>query len=80
MAHRLKAIYQGGVFAPREPCSIPEGAEVELIVEGPTIFPPAVKEPETQKHILSMLVKRMKQNPLPAGAPRLTREALHERH
>jgi predicted DNA-binding antitoxin AbrB/MazE fold protein len=80
MVHRLKAVYQGGVFAPREPCSIPEGSEVELIVQGPVIFPPAVKEPEAQQHILSMLVKRMKQNPLPAAAPRLTREALHERH
>jgi predicted DNA-binding antitoxin AbrB/MazE fold protein len=79
MIHRLKAIYQGGVFVPREPCSVPEGSEVELIVQGPAIFPPAVKEPEAQQHLLRVLVERMQQNPLPAGAPRLTREALNER-
>jgi hypothetical protein len=29
---------------------------------------------------LRAVVERMQRNPFPAGAPHLTREALHERH
>jgi len=79
MAHKLKAVYQGGVFVPQEPCDIPEGLEVELIIQGPLILPPEVKEDKKRQHILKMVVERMQHNPLPADAPRLTREALHER-
>ena len=79
MAHKLKAVYQGGVFVPQEPCAVPEGSEVELIIHGPIIVPPEVKEGKERQHILRMVVERMRQNPLPIGGPRLTREALHER-
>ena len=79
MPHRLKAVYQEGVFVPREPCDFPEGAEVELIIQGPLIVSPEVKEDEERQYILRMVVERMQHNPLPANAPRLTREALHER-
>lgn len=79
MSRRLKAVYQRGIFSPREPCDVPEGSEVELIIQGPFILPPGVREPEEQKQILRRVVERMQQNPIPAGAPHLTREALHER-
>ncbi len=79
MPRRLKAVYHRGVFVPQEPCDVPEGSEVELIIQGPSILPPEVKETEAQRHILKMVVERMRQNPLPANAPCLTREALHER-
>ena len=39
MPFRLKAVYQEGVFIPRERCEIPEGSEVELIIQGPLILP-----------------------------------------
>jgi predicted DNA-binding antitoxin AbrB/MazE fold protein len=79
MPYRLKAVYQEGVFVPRERCELPEGSEVELIIQGPLILPPEVKEGVERQHILRMVVDRMQQNPLPVDVPRLTREALHER-
>jgi predicted DNA-binding antitoxin AbrB/MazE fold protein len=79
MAHKVKAVYQRGVFVPEGPCDVPEGAEVELIIQGPLILPPEVKEAKERQHILRMVIERMRQNPLPVDAPRLTREALHER-
>jgi hypothetical protein len=48
-------------------------------VQGPLTLPPEVKETAERTHILSMVIERMQQNPLPVDAPRLTREALHER-
>jgi len=79
MSQKLRAVYQGGTFLPQEPCDVPEGSEVELIIQGPFILPPEVREPEEQGSILRTVAQRMQQNPIPAGAPRLTREALHER-
>jgi predicted DNA-binding antitoxin AbrB/MazE fold protein len=79
MAHKVKAIYQSGVFVPEGPCDVPEGSEVELIIQSPLILPPEVKEAKERQHILRMVVERMQQNPLPVDAPGLTREALHER-
>jgi hypothetical protein len=79
MSRRLRAVYCAGTFLPQEPCDVPEGSEVELIIEGPFIFPPEVKEPEERERVLRATVQRMQQNPIPAEAPPLTREALHER-
>jgi predicted DNA-binding antitoxin AbrB/MazE fold protein len=79
MSQRLKAVYHDGAFLPQEPCNLPEGSEVELIVQGPFVFPPEVEEPEERERALRMVVERMQHNPIPAGAPPLTREALHER-
>jgi len=79
MHHSVKAVYHKGVFVPREPCDIPEGLEVELIIHGGSLLSPAVKEIEEKKGILRIVVERMQQNPIPTGTPRLTREELHER-
>jgi predicted DNA-binding antitoxin AbrB/MazE fold protein len=79
MSQRVRAIYQKGTFILREPCDLPEGSEVELTVDGPHIIPPAVTDPEERKRILSELIQNMRSNPIPADAPRFTREKLHER-
>ena len=80
MVQRLKAIYQGGTFIPQTPCDLPENSEVELIIEGPAVLPPAVTDPEERKRILEELIQKMRDNPIPANAPaRFTREDLHER-
>ncbi|MBT9163925.1 MAG: hypothetical protein DDT24_00847 [Chloroflexi bacterium] len=79
MDEKLKAVYCEGTFVPREPCDIPEGAEVELIIEGSAVLPPEVTEPAKQARILKTMVERMQKNPIPPGAPYLTREELHER-
>jgi predicted DNA-binding antitoxin AbrB/MazE fold protein len=79
MSQRLKAVYCRGAFLPQEPCDVPEGSEVELTIEGPFLLSPEVKEPKEQAHILRAVVARMKHNPIPVGAPPLTRDWLHER-
>jgi predicted DNA-binding antitoxin AbrB/MazE fold protein len=79
MPRSVKAVYHNGVFITQEFCDIPEGSEVELIIQGSALLPPEVKGSEEKERILRMAVERMQQNPIPARAPRLTREALHER-
>lgn len=79
MVQSLKAIYRNGAFIPQTPCDLPEGAEVRLIIENPNLLPPGEKDPAERKRILERMVKRMKDNPIPADAPRFTREELHER-
>lgn len=79
MSQRVRAIYQKGAFIPQEPCNLPENSEVELLIEKPHIIPPVVTDPEERKRILSELVENMRNNPIPADAPRFTREELHER-
>ncbi len=79
MSQWLKAIYHKGAFIPQESCDIPEGSEVELIVQGPFIFPPRVNKSEERETILRKVVERMQQNPIPEGVPQLTREVLHDR-
>jgi predicted DNA-binding antitoxin AbrB/MazE fold protein len=79
MSHRVRAIYRRGTFIPQEPCDLPENSEVELTIESPHSIPPAVTDPQERKRILSELIENMRNNPIPAGAPRFTREELHER-
>ena len=79
MSQKLRAIYQGGAFIPQSPCNLPENSEVELTIEVPRVIPPVVTDPEERKRILSEVVESMRNNPIPADAPRFTREELHER-
>jgi predicted DNA-binding antitoxin AbrB/MazE fold protein len=79
MSQRLKAIYQNGAFIPQVPCDLPENSEVELIIETPRVLPPTVTDLEERKRLLKELVQNMRDNPIPADAPRFTREELHER-
>jgi hypothetical protein len=76
---RIRAIFQDGKFVPQEPCPLPEAAEVQLVVEGSNITPPAVTDPADRQRILNDVVERMTANPIPANAPRFTRDELHER-
>ena len=79
MAQRLKAIYRKGAFHPQQPCDLPDGSEVELIVEGPLLLPPDVKDLKGQAYILKRVIESMQGNLIPDGAPPLTRDSLHER-
>ena len=82
MVQRLKAIYRDGAFIPQAPCNLPENSEVDLIIEdtqNPRLLPPKVTDPEERKRIMSELIQNMRDNPIPADAPRFTREELHER-
>jgi len=80
MVQRMKAIFRDGAFYPESPCDFPPDSHVELTVEGPTILPPVVTDPDERRRRLRALVERMQANPIPPNAPaRFTREELHER-
>jgi predicted DNA-binding antitoxin AbrB/MazE fold protein len=76
----IKAVYHNGAFIPQEPCDLPEGAEVEVVVKSSRLLPPEEPDPEKRKQIMKELLERMRQHPIPADAPRrFTRDELHER-
>jgi len=80
MSQTLKAIYRDGVFIPQEPCDVPDGEEVMLTIGDPYQGPSKVTDPEERARILKEVVQNMRDNPIPADAPRrFTREELHER-
>ena len=76
---RIRAIVRDGKFVPVEPCPLPEAQEVEITIESPRIIPPAITDPAERAKAMEELVARMKANPLPADAPKLTRDQMHER-
>jgi hypothetical protein len=76
---RIRAVYRDGKFVPVEPCPLPDSQEVELTVESPRMIPPSITDPAQRAQVMGDLVARMKANPLPASAPKLTRDQLHER-
>jgi hypothetical protein len=79
MNYRTKAVYRNGAFVPEKACDLPEESEVELFVQGPPVIPPEVTDPEEKQRILEELIESFERNPIPPGAPRFTREELHER-
>ena len=80
MSQMLRAVYHQGAFVPEDPCDLAEGSKVVITVhQGAAVLPPEVTNPEERTRILNALVDRMKHNPLPPGAPRFTREEMHER-
>ena len=76
---RIRAVFKDGKFVPQEPCALPEAAEVQLTVERSNIIPPTVTDPAERQRILKEVVERMMANPIPANAPKFTRDELHER-
>ena len=79
MNQLLKAIYHNGTFILETPCDLPEGTEVELLIESPKIISPPIADGEAKQHFLESLIERMQQNQIPSNAPKFTRKMLHER-
>ncbi len=79
MPQALKAIYHNGAFILQTACELPEGTEVELLIQFPPVVSPPISDQETKQQFLKSLIERMQQNPIPPNAPRFTREMLHER-
>ena len=75
----VTAVYRQGAFIPETACDLPDGSRVVLWIEEPSLIPPAISDPEERARVLRGIAQRMRENPIPAGAPRLTREQLHER-
>ena len=76
---RVRAVYRSGTFVLQEPCDVPEGSEVALVVQIPRVLVPELTDPLERERLLEVIAERMRQNPLPTEAPRFTREDLHER-
>ncbi|NJK64411.1 MAG: antitoxin family protein [Synechococcaceae cyanobacterium SM2_3_1] len=79
MPQALKAIYRNGTFILQTAFELPEGTEVELLIQSPQVASPPLVDVETKRQFLKSLVERMQQNPIPMNAPRFTRDMLHER-
>jgi predicted DNA-binding antitoxin AbrB/MazE fold protein len=79
MYQTVRAVYRAGTFILQEALDVPEGSEVELTVQGPLMLMPEITDPMEQARLLKVITRRMRQNPIPVGAPRLTREELHAR-
>jgi predicted DNA-binding antitoxin AbrB/MazE fold protein len=80
MQEIFRAVYRDGAFVPIVPCDLPEETEVKVVVQDARgVMPPQVTDPEERARIRKEVVARMQRNPIPANAPRFTREELHER-
>ncbi len=79
MSQALKAIYQKGAFILQTDFELPEGTEVELLIQSHEVISPLISDAAAKQRFLSSLVERMQQNLIPPNAPRFTREMLHER-
>ncbi len=75
----FRAIFRNGTFVPQTPCNLPENSEVELSLRVATVTHPSVSDVNERVQVLQAVTDRMTENPLPAGAPRLSRDELHER-
>lgn len=79
MPQTVKAKYHQGTFILQTPCNLPEGFEVDLIVQSSSVIPPKIADLNARKIFLQSLVERMQQNPIPLNTPHFTRDMLHER-
>lgn len=79
MPQALKAIYRNGAFILQTAFELPEGTEVELLIQSPQVVSQPISDLETKRQFLKLLIEKMQQNPIPLNAPRFTREILHER-
>jgi predicted DNA-binding antitoxin AbrB/MazE fold protein len=78
MPPTLKAVYRNGTFILETACNLPEGSEVELLIQSSSVVSPPISDVESKQHFLNLLISRMRQNPIPLNAPHFTREMLHE--
>lgn len=76
MSATVTAVYEDGVFRPGSPCDLPEGSRVVLSIQEE---PEKLLSDEEKKRLIEEMIERWKRNPLPADAPRLTRDEMHER-
>jgi predicted DNA-binding antitoxin AbrB/MazE fold protein len=79
MPQALKATYRNGAFILQTVYELPEGTEVELLIQSPQVISSPISDRATKQKFLKSLVERMQQNPIPLNAPQFTREELHER-
>ncbi|MBD1868133.1 antitoxin family protein [Cyanobacteria bacterium FACHB-471] len=69
MPQALKAIYCNGKFILQTAFELPEGTEVELLIESTQVLSPPIADVETKRQFLEWLIERMQQNPIPTNTP-----------
>jgi hypothetical protein len=80
MQQTYQAVYRDGAFVPIVPCNLPNETPVEVVVQAASrLCPPLVTDPVERAKRMKALIERMHNNPIPADAPRFTRDELHER-
>ncbi len=79
MIRRIRAVYRDGAFRPETPCDLPDNFQVELLIQEDSVQKPRITDPDERRRILRQVTGRMQGNPIPAGAPRFSRDELHER-
>ena len=79
MLDHVKAVSREGVFVPESACDLPENTRVDLFLRIGNCIPPRVTDPEERARLLQQVTRSMQDEPIPEGAPRFTREQLHER-
>lgn len=83
MSTTLNAVFEHGAFVPESHCDLPEGARVTLEIRyndsGKNLTEPLISDPGERRKVLEEVIQSMMANPIPADAPRLTREQIHER-
>lgn len=86
MQQVIKTTFRNGVFVPQTPVDLPDGMEIEIVVDekkeksASNVIEPTITDPEERRKVLEKLFQSMDENPIPPDAPRkFTREELHER-
>lgn len=79
MVEQFAAVFRDGAFYPALPCDLPNDSRVVLRLEqlqpGPQLEPSL----EQRRESLRRAVERMRDNPLPADAPPITRDWIYDR-
>lgn len=79
MIREVDAVFQNGVFVPEQPCPVPEGAAVHLVVETPGCEPPELDDPAAREQVLRQMIERIQNSSVLPQAFPIQREELHER-
>jgi len=69
MAQLVRAVYQDGAFVPEEPCDVPDGMGVELIVQGRAARPSFFKMGELIMDTFKMVERLYERKELLTGVP-----------
>lgn len=69
-----KAVYRDGTLVLSEPLDVAEESIVEFVV-----LYPEIADSQTQSRLLKAVIRRMRNNPLPANGIKFSREELHAR-
>ena len=65
----IKAVYQTGVFVPKDVCVLPEGTEVDVMIQAAHLDPSSATDPDEQSRLLQEAGKRGQSDVVPPTTP-----------